>query len=82
MYVGFTEDDFEEWDQTDDGTKIDDFVCSVPVTPPAQSPSWTASDPEWWFMWWGDQTMPICKATDMKQAAQVITAGLESAPGA
>jgi hypothetical protein len=72
LYVGFTEDDLEGGDRMDDGTRLDDFVCGVPFAPPAQRPSWTAPDSEWWFMWWGDQTMPICKATDMKQAAQVI----------
>jgi hypothetical protein len=65
LYVGFAEDELE-------GTELDDFVCAMPFTPMAQSPSRNARDPEWWFMWWGDQTLPICQATDMKQAARVI----------
>jgi hypothetical protein len=72
LYVGFTEDELEGWGEEGDGTELDDFVCAVPFTPSAQRPSWAAPDPEWWFMWWGDQTMPICEATDMSRAARVI----------
>jgi hypothetical protein len=52
--------------------ELDDFVCAVPLSSRAHCPCRSARDPEWWFMWWRDQTMPICEATDMKQAARVI----------
>lgn len=76
LYVGFTEDELERWGETDDGTELDDFVCAVPFAPKARHPCWAARDPEWWFMWWGDQTMPICEATDMRLAARVIAGQL------
>jgi hypothetical protein len=73
LYVGFTEDELETFDATDKASaELDEFICAVPFTLNEQCRSWTDPDPEWWFMWWGDQTLPICQATDMKHAALVI----------
>jgi hypothetical protein len=72
LYVGFTEDELEGWGETDDGAERDEFICAVPFTLNEQRRCWTDPDPEWWFMWWGDQMLPICRATDMRRAARVI----------
>jgi hypothetical protein len=73
LYVGFDRDELEPLDATDEAsTELDEFICAVPFTLNEQRRSWTDPDPEWWFMWWGDQTLPICQATDMRIAARVI----------
>jgi hypothetical protein len=68
LYVGCMEADL----QGDDGAEPDEFVCSVPFASCPRDSSSPASDPEWWFVWWGDKTLPICKATNMRQAARII----------
>jgi hypothetical protein len=73
LYLGFTEGELETLDATDEANaELDEFICAVPFTLNEQRHCWTDPDPEWWFMWWGDQTLPICQATDMRRAARVI----------
>jgi hypothetical protein len=73
LYVGCTEDELDALDGADEArAELDEFICAVPFTLNEQRRCWTDPDPEWWFMWWGDQTLPICQATDMRLAARVI----------
>lgn len=73
LYVGCTEDELEAFDVTDEArAELGGFVCAVPFALNEQRRCWADPDPEWWFMWWGDQTLPICQATDMRRAARVI----------
>jgi hypothetical protein len=58
LYVGCMEDDL----QGDDGAEPDEFVCCVPFASCPRDASSPASDLEWWFMWWGDELVPICVA--------------------
>jgi hypothetical protein len=69
--MGFTEDELEGWGGTEDGAELDDFVCAVPSLPLRNAPPGLPRSRVVVHMV-GEQAVPICKATDMKQAARVI----------
>jgi hypothetical protein len=82
LYAGFTEDELEALEEMNEAAvEVEDFVCAVPFVLNEGSRCRTDSDPQWWFIWWADQTLPICPATDMNEAARIIAEQLFEQPG-
>src|SRR5918992_2060017 len=55
-----------------DPDEIHVFVCALPFVVDGMFLSFNALNPQWWFTWRRNQTSPICRATDMRKAAQII----------
>lgn len=51
---------------------LDYFICAVPLPLHGQQHSRLVPAVEWWFMWWGEELLPICVARDMRYAARVV----------
>jgi hypothetical protein len=62
----------EEDEETFEVDETDDVICALPMVHKTLRLSWTDLDPQWWFMWWGDEPLPICQAVDMNKAARII----------
>jgi hypothetical protein len=76
LYVGCTDDDLQGRDER---AELDDFVCSVPFASCPRPPSSPPSDPEWWFVWWGDQVRH--EAPGVRVEVKDLTAGSSQRPG-
>ena len=49
------------------------FVCALPFI--GMFLSFVDLNPRWWFTWRGNQSAPMCPATDMNEAARIIGKG-------